>query len=137
VMTREAMDAELAGRARFFTTVTESGAVMVQAEPRFEQVGRRRVAKIHDDFQLRSYVDVRLSNGEPLQLRLPDGYQVPGDDEVDNRVSYWLDDDHVVIGAGDGAGDLDPFTGDLLVCRLPNGVCRVAQRGVIGVGQRY
>jgi hypothetical protein len=137
VITRPAMDAELAGQARFFRTVTQSGVVMVSAEPRFEQVGRNLVAKTYDDSQLRSYVDVRLSDGERLQLRLPDGYQVPGDDEVDNRVSYWLDDDHVVIGAGDGAGDVDPFTGDLLVCRLPDGVCRVAQRDVIGVGQRY
>jgi hypothetical protein len=137
VITRSAMDAELSGQPRFFRAVTQSGAVIVQAEPRFEQVGRRLVARIHDDFQLGSSVDVRLTNGERLQLRLPDEYQVPGDDEVDNRVSYWLDDDHVVIGAGDGAGDIDPFTGDLLVCRLPNGVCRVAQRDVIGVGPRY
>lgn len=135
-ISRGAMDAELADQARLFTAVTETGAVIVEARPHFEEVGRRLAARIHDDAQVRAYVDVRRTNGQRLQLRLPDGYHVPGD-VADNRLSYWLDDDHVVIGAGDSAGDVGPFTGDVLVCRLPNGVCRVAQRDVIGVGRRY
>jgi hypothetical protein len=135
-ITRATMDAELADQTRMFTAVTESGSVIVEARPHFDQVGSRFVAHVRDDAAARDYVDVRRTNGQRVQLRLPGGYHVPAE-LADNVVSYWLDDDRVTIGAGDSAGDVGPMTGDLLVCRLPNGVCRVAQRDVIMAGSRY
>jgi len=62
---------------------------------------------------------------------------VPADEPEDNAVSYWLDDDRVVIGAGDSGGDVGPAHGDVLVCNLPDGICQVAQRDVIVVGPGY
>jgi hypothetical protein len=136
VITRSAMVAELADQARYFTAVTQTG-VVVEVKPRFDQVGRRLVAKTYEQYNALWDTDVLRPDGQRLELRLPDGYQVPAPDEWAIRLSYWLDDDRFVIGAGDSAGDLDPFTGDLLVCRLSSGACTVAQRDVIGVGQRY
>ena len=34
-------------------------------------------------------------------------------------------DDHIVVWANGGGGDLPAQKGDLLVCPLPDGVCRV------------
>jgi len=63
-ITRPAMEAELAGQARMFTAVTASGDVVVEEGPWFEQVGRRFVARIHDDAMVRDYLDVRRTNGQ-------------------------------------------------------------------------
>jgi hypothetical protein len=41
-------------------------------------------------------------------------------------VSQWLDDDHIVVWANRSEGDLPARVGDLLVCPLPDGICRVA-----------
>jgi hypothetical protein len=136
VITRSAMVAELADQSRYFTAVTATGTV-VEVRPRFDQVGRRLVAKTYDQHDAVWDTGVLRPDGQQLELRLPDGYDVPAQDEWSTRLSYWLDDDRVVIGAGDSAGDVDPFTGDVLVCRLSSGACTVAQRDVIGVGQRY
>ncbi|HWJ81162.1 MAG TPA: hypothetical protein VNS55_02895 [Nocardioides sp.] len=70
---------------------------------------------------------VTLADGSELRLRLPNGYvgPWPADEEPALAVSQWLDDDRVVLWADDGGGDLPAKEGDLLVCRLPDGVCRV------------
>ncbi|MDR7252805.1 hypothetical protein J2X46_001790 [Nocardioides sp. BE266] len=65
--------------------------------------------------------------GDALRLRLPAGYSAPslatGGSVI--RMSQWLDDDHVAVWATAGGGDLPPQTSDLLVCRVPDGLCRV------------
>jgi hypothetical protein len=59
------------------------------------------------------------STGEPVRLRLPRGYP-----DVDGLfVVSWLDDDRVVLQAGNDDG--------LLVCRLPGGRCRATVRGPV------
>lgn len=112
-ITRSAMDAELVAGGRIFTARTRDGAVVLDESPQLAQEGRRLVA-----------------DGARLRLRVPPGYRVPGDVPEVNQVSYWLDDDTVVVAAGDSAGDVPPTRGDLLVCHLPDGDCRVAQRDV-------
>ncbi len=44
----------------------------------------------------------------------------PADEAPALAVSQWLDDDHVVLWAADGGGDLPG-----LVCRLPDGLCQI------------
>jgi hypothetical protein len=71
-------------------------------------------------------VTVRLARtGAPLQLRMPARY--PSGRYF--GITQWLDDDHVVMWAEDGA---------LLVCRLPDGRCRTTVRhgGITGFGGR-
>jgi hypothetical protein len=71
-------------------------------------------------------VTVRLARtGAPLQLRMPARY--PSGSYF--GITQWLDDDHVVMWAEDGA---------LLVCRLPDGRCQTAVRhgGITGFGGR-
>ena len=85
---------------------------------RFNQVGRRLQP-----------VD---SNGDPTIFVLTTGEKSssgclpttgPLGDEM--PVVQWLDDDHVVLFPNKGGGDFPDRVGDLLECRLPDGVCRV------------
>ena len=89
----------------------------------FRQVGRElvNVNSNGDPTQL------TRTNGDEVRLRLPKGYTAPALDEGESLIgtSQWLDDDHIVVWAYEGGGDLPPQHGDLLVCRLPDGVCRV------------
>src|SRR4051794_18420371 len=86
----------------------------------FSQVGARLV---HAD-----PVPLTTTSGEKVRLRLPNGWTAPGAEGSGGmiQVSQWLDDDTVVLWADDGGGDLPAKNGDLLVCRLPDGTCRVA-----------
>lgn len=68
------------------------------------------------------------TNGGAIRLRVPSGYTAPGGEDGGIRLSQWLDDDRIVLEASDGNGDTGPSHGDLLVCRLPDGVCAVALR---------
>ena len=63
-------------------------------------------------------VTARLaSNGEPVRLRLPEGYA-----DVDAFFMLtWLDDNRVVLQADNDR--------DLLVCRLPGGRCHTVVEG--------
>ncbi len=65
-------------------------------------------------------VTARLaSNGEPVRLRLPEGYA-----DVDAFFMLtWLDDDRVVLQADNDR--------DLLVCRLPGGRCHAVVDGPV------
>lgn len=66
-------------------------------------------------------VSVRLAQtGQPLQLRMPDGY--PSGSYF--GITQWLDDNHVVVWSEDGS---------LLVCPVPDGRCRttVKHAGII------
>ena len=95
------------------TVFTERGAA------RFNQVGRRLVPVDSNG----DPTTFRLASGEPLELRLPAGYTAPGEEMP---VVQWLDDDRIVLFSYNYEGDFPPQVGDLLVCRLPDGLCRVA-----------
>jgi hypothetical protein len=63
------------------------------------------------------------TTGENVQLSVPAGYTAPG---PEMPVVQWLDDDRLALFPNEGSGDFPARIGDLLVCRLPDGVCRVA-----------
>ena len=123
---RSDMDAVLDAEPRIFAAVTGDGRV-VYGQPSFTVLRGRLVASIHYSSDDDDAGPVTLADGTKLQLRLPAGYVAtwPADEVPTLSVSQWLDDDHVVLWADDGLGDLPAQTGDFLVCRLPNGVCRV------------
>lgn len=136
-ITQSALDAELDTRPRMFKAVAQDGHVVFTESPQFEQVATRLVASVHYNVVDSDATDVTRTNGEALRLRLPEGYHVPGDVPDNSGVAYWLDDDRIVVAAGDSAGDIGPVRGDLLVCLLPDGVCDVAQRDVTLVAPRW
>jgi hypothetical protein len=57
------------------------------------------------------------STGKPLNLRIPADYSAS--DYF--GITQWLDDDRMVVSAEDA--------GDLFVCRLSSGRCRIAVTG--------
>jgi hypothetical protein len=100
----------------------DTGTVFTaRAMARFNQVGRRLVPV---DSNGDPSVFTRPT-GEPLKLRVPARYTSPGDEM---SVVQWIDDNRLVLFPNQGGGDLPARVGDLLVCRLPNGQCRVAVR---------
>lgn len=123
---RSDLDAVLDTRPRIFTAVARDGRV-VHGEPSFTVLGGRLVAGIHDNVGEADAGPATLADGAQLRLRLPAGYVAPwpADEVPAIAVSQWLDDDHIVLWADDGGGDLPAKEGDFLVCRLPNGLCRV------------
>ena len=123
---RSDLDAMLDTQPRVFTAVTGDGRV-VHGQPSFTERGARLVASIHYDVVHDDAAPVTLADGSKLRLRLPTGYvrPWPSDEEPALSVSQWLDNDHVVLWADDGGGDLPAKNGDFLVCRLPDGVCQV------------
>jgi hypothetical protein len=123
---RSDLDAVLRTQPRVFTARAGGGRV-VYGQPSFNVVRGQLVAGIHDDVGAIDAAPVTLSDGSQLRLRLPTGYvgPWPADEPLALAVSQWLDDDHVVLWADDGGGDLPAKNGDFLVCRLPHGACRV------------
>ncbi len=64
------------------------------------------------------------TTGEPVDLRAPAGYTATLDEM---SLVQWLDDDRVVLWAAhESVGEVGPNRGDLLVCNLLRGSCRVA-----------
>ncbi len=121
---RSDLDAVLDRQSRVFTAVAPDGRV-VHGPPSFSVQAGRLVARI--DAGVVAAAPVTLADGSRLRLRLPTGYvgPWPADEAPALTVSQWLDDDHVVLWADDGGGDLPAKSGDLLVCRLPDGACTV------------
>jgi hypothetical protein len=121
------LEAELSRRARVFVAedddleINESG---FSEDASFRQVGRRLATVTSDGDPL----TLTRTNGDEVRLQLPSGFTVLGQ-QIDASVislSQWLDDDHIVVWANGGGGDLPAQEGDLLVCPLPDGICRVA-----------
>jgi hypothetical protein len=112
------LDAEMTRRSRMFVAQDDD---LENNEPGFSngadfhQVGMRLLASPR-------------TNGDAVRLQLPVGFAVIGRqiDEHSISLSQWLDDDHIVVWAAEGGGDLPAKRGDLLVCPLPDGTCRVA-----------
>ncbi len=100
----------------------DTGTVFTaRAMARFNQVGRLLVPVDSNG----DPTVFRRPTGEPLALRVPAGYTSPGDEM---SVVQWIDDDRLVLFPNEGGGDLPAQVGDLLVCKLPDGLCRVAVR---------
>jgi hypothetical protein len=117
------LDAELSRHARMFVAHIEE----LQSVNDFHQGALftpdgRRLAHAYPSVLTRT-------DGEVVRLRLPSGWTDPQPDPQTSggmiRVAQWLDDDTVVVWADNGGGDLPAKDGDVLVCPLPNGVCRV------------
>jgi hypothetical protein len=118
------LDAEMARHARIFKAVAPNGHVFYGAGAYFQQIGRRlgTVTSGGDPTTL------TRTNGEEVRLRLPSGFRPLGQEMGGSVIttSQWLDDEHIVVWANGGGGDLPAQRGDLLVCELPDGICRVA-----------
>ncbi len=121
-ITQGALENVMRTRPRIFVLAEprgDTGSVFTARRMvRFNQVGRRLQAVDSNG----DPTAVTLTTGEVVALRLPDGYQAPGDEMP---VVQWLDDDHVVLFPNQGGGDAPDHVGDLLRCRLPDGVCRL------------
>ena len=118
------LDAEMARQARMFKAVAQDGHVSYGAGAYFQPIGRRlgTVTSGGDPTTL------TRTDGEEVRLRLPSGFTALGQTRGGSVIttSQWLDDEHVVLWANGGGGDLPAQRGDLLVCELPDGTCRVA-----------
>lgn len=93
----------------------------------FRVVGARLVPVVDSDSEpvlARAVFDT--ATGRAVQLRLPEGYRARRSDATDDPpfffMSGWLDDDTVALVRGNTSTHL----GDILVCHLSDGRCRVA-----------
>ena len=126
------LDAELSTRARMFVAEDndlELNAPGFSEDASFRQVGRR-LATVTPDGDL---LTLTRTNGDEVGLQLPSGFTVLGQ-QIDASVislSQWLDDDHIVVWANGGGGDLPAQEGDLLVCPLPDGICQRCRPQVV------
>ncbi len=118
------LDAEMGRQARMFKTVAQDGHVFYGAAAYFRQTGRRLATVTSGG----DPATLTRTNGEEVRLRLPKGFSPLGQKTGQSVIttSQWLDDEHIVVWANGGGGDLPAQRGDLLVCELPDGVCRVA-----------
>ncbi|MBA2559430.1 MAG: hypothetical protein H0V07_05990 [Propionibacteriales bacterium] len=121
-ISQASFEAELRSRARMLVLAEargDTGTVFTAgAMARFNQVGSRLVPVDSNG----DPTVVRLTTGEPVALRVPAGYTSPGGEM---SVVQWITDDRLVLFPNEG-GDLPAKAGDLLVCTLPDGLCRVA-----------
>ncbi len=127
-------------QSTFEAELNSHNRMLVLAEPRgdtytmftatgahFRQNGRRLVPTDSngDDTVF------RRTNGDMVRLRLPAGYAAARDNI---GVVQWLDDDRIVLKVDQDPDDIgfgDAYRAglvDLAVCRLPDGVCRIAVR---------
>lgn len=116
--------AEMSNQSRMFKAVVQDGRDFYTGHVYFRQVGGRLATVTPGGDAL----TLSQTSGEQVRLRLPSGFTALGH-EVDAaviRTSQWLDDDHIVVWANGGGGDLPAQQGDLLVCPLPDGTCQVA-----------
>ena len=119
------LDAEMGRQPRMFKAVAQNGAVSYGPDASFRQV-RGRLATVTSGGDASTLT--RTNGDASSRLRLPSGFTPLGQriDESVITTSQWLDDDHVVVWASGGGGDLPAQQGDLLVCELPDGTCLVA-----------
>ena len=127
-------------KGTFEADLSTQNRMLVLAEPRgdtdtvftgtgahFRQGGRRLVPTDSNGDD----TSFTRMNGDQVRLRLPDGYAAARDNI---GVVQWLDDDRVVLEVDQDPDDIgfgDAYRAglvDLAVCRLPDGVCRIAVR---------
>jgi hypothetical protein len=114
----------------------DRGAVSDGVDDLFIRKGARLLAtEPSDRGDLRSTASFD-STGSPIRLRVPEGY----DGARSFTTFQWLDDDRLALMAGAGSmgfvPGLDPDLpadndgyGDIMVCRISSGTCRLAVRG--------
>jgi hypothetical protein len=120
------------GRALVIGDSFGSGSVSDGLDALFVRKGAQLFA-VHDDRRITAAFD---RTGSPIRLRVPEGY-----DRARSFTSFqWLDDDRLALMAGAGSmgfvPGLDPDMpedndgyGDIMVCRISTGICRLAVRG--------
>ncbi len=130
-ITRAEYDAELAAQPRLLVGTERSNDLSTMLTARgavFRQEGRRLVPTGPNGG---GDTVLAMPGGEPIRLRLPAGYAAARDAIA---LAQWLDDDRVVLTVDqdpDEIGSGDSYRAglvDLLVCRVPDGVCRIAVR---------
>lgn len=72
----------------------------------------------------RNEIPTTRVDGQPLELRLSDGYE-PATGTRSYVVVQWLDDDTLVLFAYHEHNELPMHVGDILVCPVPSGTCEV------------
>jgi hypothetical protein len=121
------LDAELSMRSRMFVVEVNDPDTMEPGfsdDVSFRQIGRR-LADVTTGGEPQT---LTRTNCDEVRLQLPSGFTALGM-HIDSSVvslSQWLDDDRIVVFANGGGGDLSAQEGDLLVCPLPDGICRIA-----------
>jgi hypothetical protein len=129
-ISQRTFEAELSTQTRMFVLAESRGdtfTVFTGTGAHFRQDGRQLVPT---DSNGDDTVFTRM-NGDQVRLRLPASYAAARDNI---GVVQWLDDDRVVLAVDqdpDNIGIGDVYRAglvDLAVCRLPDGVCRIAVR---------
>ena len=114
----------------------DRGAVSDGLDALFIRKGARLVATEHVDHGDEGLTASFDSTGSPIRLRVPEGY----DGARSFTAFQWIDDDRLALMAGAGSmgfvPGLDPDLpadndgyGDIMVCRISSGACRLAVRG--------
>lgn len=86
----------------------------------FHADGSRLVARAPANSPSQSPRIFDTATGDPVELRLPDGYLARG---ADLTLFQWLDDDTVALMVGGGRWPGGPRYGDILTCQLSSGHC--------------
>jgi hypothetical protein len=94
-------------------------------DPVFERRGTDLVARDYDG--VRELALTESHSGRPIRLRIPSG----ATEATRLEFSHWLDDDRLVLFAytGSEGGTEVADEGDIFVCALSTGNCRVELRG--------
>ncbi|RHW23603.1 hypothetical protein D0Z08_28675 [Nocardioides immobilis] len=95
-------------------------------DPVFDRQGTDLIARYYDgagEFTLRE-----ARTGEPIRLRVPSG----ATEATRFEFSQWLDDDHLVLFAYTSFGSELADEGDIFVCALSTGNCRLELQGQPG-----
>ncbi len=130
--------AELAGQPRNLVVGDsfDTGEALDGIDVVFVREGSRLVAMPWLNGGARGLTTAFDTSGAPIRLRVPDGY----DGARSFTVFQWLDDDRLAMMAGaggmgfvPGADPDDPEDndgyGDVMVCRISTGLCRLALPG--------
>jgi hypothetical protein len=123
-------DDDLRGRPRTFVgpdrgTPPVPGTFAVDA-PFFDRMGTGLVARDYDGARELTLIEART--GEPIRLRVQSG----ATEATRFEFSQWLDDDHLVLFAYTGLSTEIADEGDIFVCALSTGDCRIELRGQPG-----
>ena len=95
-------------------------------DPVFDRVGTDLIARDYDGIRELTLNEART--GEPIRLRVPSG----ATEATRFEFSQWLDDDRLVLFAYAGLRTEIADEGDIFVCALSTGDCRLELQGQLG-----